>query len=51
MLFDEGKKFELTVGERTGDPASPSWFLLTLDKTLRKVAEVLTAGHKTITVY
>ena len=50
MLCDEGlsKEFELTVGEKTGDPASPFWFTLDLDKTLRKVVEVSIAEHRII---
>ena len=50
VLCDEGlsKEFELTVGEKTGDPASPFWFILALDKTLWKVVEVSIAEHRTI---
>ena len=50
VLCDEGlsKEFELTVGEKTGDPASPFWFILALDKTLRKVVEVSFAEHRII---
>ena len=39
VLCDEGlsKEFELTNGEKTGDPGSPFWFIILLDKILRKV--------------
>ena len=50
MLCDEGlgKEFELTVGEKMGDPATPFWFILASDKTLRKVVEVSITEHRTI---
>ena len=50
VMCDEGlsKEFGLTVDEKTGDPASPFLFILALDKTLRKVVEVLIAEHSII---
>ena len=41
-------EFELTVGEKTGNPESPFWFILALDKTLRKVVEVSIGEHRII---
>ena len=38
----------MTAVEKTGNPASPFWFILALDKTLRKVVEVSIAEHRTI---
>ena len=48
VLCDEGlsKEFELTVGEKMGDPARHFWFILALDKTLRKLVEVSIAEHR-----
>ena len=50
VLCDEGlsKEFELTIGEKTGDPGSPFWFIILLDKILRKVIEVSITEHRTI---
>ena len=50
VLCDEGlsKEFELTVGEKKGDPASPFWFILASDKTLLKAVDVSIPEHRTI---